>query len=116
MAFSAAETAPDYTTAASPYPGAANAWVRGLYGLAPDETFVGWDTPDGFRPESATDYTDNDHSVDHPGNTFGNGLVRTWEIMGDTSSNDVGACSSDDTYVKVTTNAFSFRVRKPVAP
>jgi hypothetical protein len=103
----------DYTTAQSPYPGAANAWRRVLYTLGPNETFVRWNTSDGNDPNSSTEYVDDDHAIDSPSNTSGNGLVTRWTIMGDTSGDDVGNCTADDVYITIATNPISFVVRRP---
>ena len=103
----------DYTTAQSPYPGAANAWRRVLYTLGPNETLVSWETSDGRNPSSSTEYVDDDHAIDYPSNRAGNGLVTRWTIMGDTSGDDVGNCTADDVYITIATNPIAFVVRRP---
>ena len=48
---------------------------------------------------SSATYRDSNHDIDRP--RVVGGLVRQFEIMGDTGGNDVGNCTNDDVFMNV---------------
>ncbi|UCH96975.1 MAG: hypothetical protein JSV88_09030 [Candidatus Aminicenantes bacterium] len=60
---------------------------------------------------SNASYRDVDHDLDRPSVVGGN-LVDKFEIMGDTSGNDVGNCTSDDVYMNVYFNKVEVKVKR----
>jgi len=58
----------------------------------------------GFGPEhSETSYTDNNHAEDTPP-VRGGTLVSEFRFKGDTGGDDIGNCTTDDTYMTLTYN------------
>ncbi len=71
-------------------------WERKLWSAPTGKIIVDIDTD----KSSEASYTDTDHSLDRP-SVQGGSLVSAFEIMGDTSGNDVGNCTSGDVYMNV---------------
>lgn len=58
---------------------------------------------------SRAKYTDDDHDLDYPDVT--GGLVKYFEILGDTGGDDVGNCTSDDVYMNIYFNTISILLK-----
>jgi hypothetical protein len=78
-----------------------------------------WTAPIGstiiqYSPDqpSTTEYVDTNHQLDIPP-INGSALVQRFEIMGDTSGDDIGNCTNDDVYIIVTFNQIQVKYSTP---
>jgi hypothetical protein len=78
-----------------------------------------WTAPDGttildYSPNqpSTAAYTDTNHQLDIP-TVNGSALVQRFEIMGDTGGDDIGNCTNDDAFMRVTFNTIQVKYGTP---
>lgn len=95
------EPNPDYSTAIGH-------WEQKIY-QAPS----GWTVHEIItNTQSNWSYTDTDHSLDTGTSNNPHSPVYKIKVNGDTSGNDIGNCTTDDSYLSVYYNPIEFKIKK----